>query len=215
MQKFGFLFDLDGVIIDSESEYSRIWAQINKEYPTGIKSLEEVIKGTTLENILATHYPDDKIKEKVKKRLYELEKLMKYEYLPGAHEFLLLLKEKGYPMALVTSSDNAKMEHLKEELPDLMPLFDVIITAERITKSKPDPEGYLKAASDLGVNIKNSFVFEDSLQGVKAGNNAGAFVVGKAGTLPAEKLLPYSDLIIETFEGLNLNNLLHRIEQNE
>ena len=54
-QKYGFLFDLDGVLIDSEGEYSKIWAQVNREYPSGIDNLEEVIKGCTLDKILADH----------------------------------------------------------------------------------------------------------------------------------------------------------------
>lgn len=82
----GFLFDLDGVLIDSEREYSGIWAQVNREYPSGVVSLEKVIKGCTLDKILDDHYPDLEIRDKVVERLYELEKLMKYEYLPGAEQ---------------------------------------------------------------------------------------------------------------------------------
>lgn len=63
----GFLFDLDGVLIDSEKEYSKIWSQVNCEYPSGTPSLEKIIKGCTLDKILDDHYPDSEIRVKVVK----------------------------------------------------------------------------------------------------------------------------------------------------
>ena len=206
--KSGFLFDLDGVLIDSETEYSKIWAQVNSEYPSGTHSLEKVIKGCTLDKILADHYPDPEVQRNVVKRLYELEARMKYEYLPGAEKLLKTLKELGQPIVLVTSSNNDKMSHLDEEIPELRRLFDFIVTADLISKSKPDPEGYLLGAEKIGRDIRNCIVFEDSLQGVKAGHNAGAFVIGVAGTLGKEIIAPYSDLVVDSLEELDPNVLV-------
>lgn len=207
----GFLFDLDGVLIDSETQYSKIWAQINQEFPTGVENLEIIIKGTTLPKILNDYYPDDDIKLKVSHRLHELESQMKYDYLPGAYDFLNELKHRELPRALVTSSDNKKMEHLWEERPELKGYFDFIITADLIKTSKPSPEGYLLGASKLNIPPGNCVVFEDSLQGVMAGKNAGAFVVGVCGTLPAAKLKPYADILINSFEELDLDNLIQNL----
>lgn len=212
-QKIGFLFDLDGVIIDSESEYSRIWSQINKEYPSGIANLEQVIKGTTLSKILNDFFPTDEIREKVSKRLHELENQMVYEYLPYARDFLLELKKRKLPCALVTSSDNEKMNHLKEEIPGLFDFFDFIITGDLVKTSKPSPEGYLLGASKLNINPNNCVVFEDSLQGVTAGHNSGAYVVGIAGTLPAEQLTPFSDIVINNFNELEIDNLIQKLKK--
>ena len=61
------------------------------------------------------------------------------------------------------------MAHLKEELPELRDMFDFVVTADLITKSKPDPEGYLLGAKKIDKDIRNCVVFEDSAQGVKAG----------------------------------------------
>lgn len=205
----GFLFDLDGVLIDSESEYSKIWAQVNKEYPSGIPSLEVIIKGCTLDKILDDHYPDMEIRSKVIARLYELEKLMKYNYLPGAEKLLKSIKNSPYKMALVTSSNDVKMAHLDEELPELRGMFDFIVTADLITKSKPDPEGYLLGAAKIGTESKNCIVFEDSLQGVKAGQNSGAYVVGIAGTLSADVLAPYADIVIQSLNEISLDELIN------
>lgn len=207
-KSFAFLFDLDGVLIDSEKEYTGIWARINHEFPTGIDNFEVVIKGTTLKQILEKYYTDDVTRKKVADRLHELESQMLYDYKPGALEFLGKLKKNGFPAALVTSSDNKKMNHLWAQRPELKDLFDLVVTGEMVTKSKPDPEGYLLAASRLGFSPLKSIVFEDSLQGVMAGIKAGAFVVGMAGTLPGETLAPYSHIVVRNFDEIDLENLI-------
>lgn len=205
----GFLFDLDGVIIDSEKQYSKIWIQINKEYPTGIPDLEIKIKGMTLDKILKEYYQDEDLREKVKDRLYELESKIIYSYKDSALDFLKRLKKLHLPTALVTSSNRVKMEKLKETIPDIENWFDYIVTSESITKSKPDPEGYLLASKKLNIDPKKCVIFEDSLQGVMAGKNSGAFVIGVKGTIPQDKLIPYSDLLISGFDEINLQNLIN------
>ena len=211
----GFLFDLDGVIIDSENEYSKIWAQINREFPTGVEDLEKNIKGGTLTKILNDHYDSEETRKSVANRLHELEGGMHYEYLPHAEEFLIFLKEQRYPTVLVTSSDNEKMNHLWEQLPHLKDYFNFIITGDLVKTSKPSPEGYLLGASKIACNPKRCVVFEDSLQGVMAGQNAGALVVGVVGTLPKEKLAPYSHILINSFDEIDFEDLIQKLESNE
>ncbi len=209
---YGFLFDLDGVLIDSEKEYSKIWAIVNLEYPTGVPDLEVRIKGCTLDKILEDYFPDLDIREKVVRRLYELEGKMHYTYLPGAKALLKRLKALDIPTALVTSSNEDKMKHLDEELPDIKSYFDFIVTADIITKSKPDPEGYITGARRINRQINNCVVFEDSLQGVKAGNASGATVIGIAGTLPKETLSPYCDIVINSLEEITLEDIITLID---
>lgn len=206
-KNIGCLFDLDGVLIDSESEYSRIWKKVNEEFPTGVENLEIKIKGCTLTKILDDHYPDPQIAQKVIDRLYELEGQMKYNYLPGAEKLLQYLKDNKIPHALVTSSNADKMKHLADELPELQDNFDFVVTANLISRSKPDPEGYLLGAEKIRRDIRKCAVFEDSLQGVMAGKRAGAFVVGVAGTLPAEMLAPYSDIIVNSLAEPDYDSL--------
>lgn len=193
-----FLFDLDGVIVDSEKEYTRIWDQVGKTFPTGVKDFAIKIKGTTLDDILSTYYPEPETARKVKEKLYKLEGEMKFEVYSGAKILLESLRSLNYPCALVTSSNEDKMNLLWEQHPELRSYFNAIVTAEIVDHSKPDPEGYLKAAELLGMDPKNCAVVEDSLQGVKAGKAAGCFVIGVQGTLPAETLKPYSDIITDT-----------------
>lgn len=211
----GALFDLDGVIIDSEREYSRIWRTINREYPTGIDNLEYLIKGCTLDKILQEYYPEMEMREKVISRLYELEGKMNYQYLPGAKELLDNLSLLKIPKVLVTSSNDDKMKHLYEEIPDITDQFSFIVTANQITKSKPDPEGYLLGANKIKKNIRKCIVFEDSLQGVMAGHNAGAFVVGVAGTLPADVIAPFSNIVVDNLSKLDLKDLLLEVAKRD
>lgn len=202
----GCLFDLDGVLVDSERMYTKIWEAIEKQWPTGIENFPYKIKGTTLEDILEKYFPEE-LREDVTKELIRLEGMMIYEALPGAIDFLDALRKKGLPIALVTSSNGLKMGHLWMDMPGFKEKFDVIITGDEVKCSKPNPEGYLTAAKALGINPKRCAVFEDSLQGVKAGREAGAFVIGVAGTLKASDIQPFSDIIVNRVADINIDRL--------
>ena len=198
----GCLFDLDGVLVDSERIYTKIWEAIETQWPTGIEDFAYKIKGTTLEDILERYFSED-VREDVTKELIRLESMMIYGPLPGAIEFLDTLTSLGIPIALVTSSNGLKMDHLWHDMPGFKEKFDVIITGDEVSKSKPNPEGYLSAAAALGVDPKRCAVFEDSLQGVKAGKAAGALVIGVAGTLKASDLAPFSDIVVNAVADIH------------
>lgn len=203
-----FLFDLDGVLIDSEKEYSKIWAEIDRRFVSGVENLPIVIKGMTLDEIISTYFPGEERGNNVRNTLHQLESEMKYEWLPGAKDLLSGLRNKGIPTVLVTSSDRKKMAHLREELPETEDFFSHIITGDLVSRSKPDPEGYLKGMELCCINPCGSVVFEDSLQGVKAGRNSGAYVIGVSGTLPAATISPYSDRVIESLVEIDLEELI-------
>ena len=199
------LFDLDGVIIDSERLYTVFWDGIEKIYPTGIENFAVAIKGSTLPEILSL-YKSDEEREDITSRLLDFQDNMMFPLMPGAMEFLKKLKDNGIPRALVTSSDSRKMDCLFKQLPELKDMFDVIIDASKVTKSKPDPQGYLLAAEALGVNAGDCEVFEDSLNGLKAGRASGAKVVGLATTLPAASLEGMADLIVGGWDEVEVDN---------
>lgn len=209
----GFLFDLDGVLIDSEGEYLKIWEEINRQFPTGIDNLPIIIKGMTLTNILNQYFSVEQHKGVID-LLYRLESRMKYNWLPGAEELLKELQKRSIPTALVTSSDDKKMAHLREEQPKLESYFTAIVTANRISRSKPDPEGYLLGAEIIGCKPNKCIVFEDSYQGVQAGKAAGAFVVGVEGTLSAERIEPFSNIIVNTLTKIDIDDLIEKINNN-
>lgn len=200
------LFDLDGVLIDSETEYTRFWKKVGLHYRPDVPDLAIRIKGTTLENILDTYFPAAQHPEIIK-AIDEQERTMTYNIKPGVTDLLTLLMERGIPAVMVTSSNNLKMSRLWKQHPEFRDYFTHIVTADMISRSKPDPEGYLLGAEMAGVPIRRCCVFEDSRQGVMAGRNAGAYVIGIAGTLPAETIAPYSDRVIDTLEGFDVDAL--------
>lgn len=209
--KIAFLFDLDGVLIDSEREYSKIWEKIESFHPTGHENFSLKIKGMTLDKILNDYFPMPDVREHVTELLYRLEKEMVYGYCPGALRFIEECVRRDIPRAVVTSSNEYKMNHLFYDIPDFMEKFPLIIDSSFVTRSKPDPEGYLLGAQKLGVNICNCAVFEDSVQGVMAGKAAGAYVVGITGTKPVEELRPYCDIIIDSLSEINMDNLIETL----
>lgn len=200
--KIAALFDLDGVLIDSESIYTVFWNRMNELFPTGIDNFAYVIKGTTLPQILDRYFPDPEVQAELRVYLKKQEAEMVYRIFPGVKRFLRALKEKGIPTAIVTSSNDAKMKVLFDSLPGFRDYFDVVVTDTDVTRSKPDPQGYMLAAERLGVPSEHCVVFEDSRAGLEAGRRAGGKVVAVATTLTHEDIAGCGDLVIDSFEEL-------------
>lgn len=213
MNSIGFLFDLDGVLIDSEREYTRIWENIEKKFPTGKENFAHSIKGQTLTKILNENYSSNEIRRDVTDELHRLESLMTYSYCLGAEELLNSLQECNGNTAVVTSSDEMKMNHLYDDIPDFREKIKIIIDASMVSKSKPDPEGYEKAAQALKLDIRKCAVFEDSVQGVKAGQASGAYVVGITGTKSRDELFPYSDVVVDSLDEIDLITITDLLKQ--
>ncbi len=200
--KIAALFDLDGVLIDSESIYTVFWNRMNELFPTGIDNFAYVIKGTTLPQILDRYFPDPKVQAELRVYLKKQEAEMVYRIFPGVERFLKALKEKDIPTAIVTSSNDAKMKVLFDSLPGFRDYFDVVVTDTDVTRSKPDPQGYMLAAERLGVPSEHCVVFEDSRAGLEAGRRAGGKVVAVATTLTHEDIAGCGDIVIDSFEEL-------------
>lgn len=198
------LFDLDGVIMDTESQYSIFWNMMGKEY-LGLDDFGRIIKGQTLLQIFGGHFEGmAREQEEIVRRLNEYEAGMSYDYIPGADEFMRQLKASGVPMAIVTSSNEPKMKNVRKVHPELWELADAVLTSEHFTKSKPDPECFLKGMEVLGGKPSETYVFEDSLHGINAGRAAGAKVIGLATTNPRETISPLCDIVIDDFRGFSL-----------
>lgn len=207
MKAIGALFDLDGVLIDSETSYTAFWQNIDSIYPTGIDNYAIAIKGTTLPEIMK-HYDDENVKADILKRIHDFQETMVYEIYDGVIGFLNELRGRGIRSAIVTSSDSRKMHLLFRQHPELREAVDEVIDASMVTRSKPDPEGYLKAAGVLGCRPEDCYVFEDSLQGLKAGNASGAVVIALATTYPREILKDKAAKIIDSFVEFSVDDML-------
>ena len=194
------LFDLDGVIVDTEGQYSLFWKQIGEEYMPGMPDFALAIKGRTLTQIYDTYFPDAADRAAITERLNAFERQMDFPYIAGAREFLEALQAQGVPTAIATSSDCDKMACLYARHPEIKNLVTTVLTAEDARRSKPAPDCYLAAAERLGADISNCIVFEDSPSGLAAGRASGAFVIGVCTSLAATEIEPLCDAYIEDFK---------------
>ena len=203
--KKAVLFDLDGVVFDTEPQYTVFWGQVCREYHPEIPDLEYKIKGQTLTQIYDRFFSGQDEEQKViTQRLNEFESNMKFNYVEGFEEFIHSLRQKGVKTAVVTSSNREKMESVYRQRPEFKSLFDAILTSEDFEESKPSPDCYLKGAARFGVKPEDCVVFEDSFNGLKSGRASGAYVVGLATTNPAEAIAPYADQVINDFSQFTI-----------
>lgn len=195
------LFDLDGVIVDTESQYTDIWEKLFGEFLGEGRDLAIKIKGQTLVQIYDAYFSGDKeaLRPMVKQRLDEYEAQMHYPYIAGAEEYVKALKANGIKTAVVTSSNLAKMANVYKAHPELQAMFDAILTSEDFERSKPDPDCYLKAAARLQCPVDECIVYEDSFNGIKAGKDASMKVIGLATTNPTAAISPLCDLVVKDF----------------
>lgn len=187
MKKTGFIFDLDGVIVDTAKYHYLAWKNLADEL--GIPFTEddnEKFKGVSRKRCLeillemgnisvSKEQFDLWLQEKNEDYLKYISKMDKGEILPDVPKVLEYLKGKGIPMALGSASKNAVSILKKVEL---MSYFDAIVDGTQVTKAKPDPEVFLIAAKKIGVKPKNCVVFEDALAGIEAANAAGMESIG-------------------------------------
>ena len=201
------LFDFDGVIVDTESQYTSFWDRIGRKY-LDLEGVGHMIKGQTLKQIFGKYFEGmEKEQEEVIPMLDAFEEQMSYDYIAGVTRFLSEAKDAGIRTAIVTSSNDAKMSHALKAHPELPELVDAILTSEHFSRSKPDPECFLKGMEVLGGTPEDTYVFEDSFHGLKAGRASGAKVIGLATTNPEEAIAPLCDMVINDFNGLYLKDL--------
>ena len=198
------LFDLDGVVFDTEPQYSVFWGAQCREFHPEHPGLENEIKGQTLTQIYDAWFsgPLEPKQALITERLNAYEAQMKYIYLDGLEDYLRLLRQQGVKTAVVTSSNLPKMQAVYASHPEFHELFDAILTSEDFERSKPDPDCYLKAAGRFGVEPQDCVVFEDSFNGLESGRAAGMYVVGRATTNAAEAIAPLCDEVIKDYRQL-------------
>lgn len=194
----GFLFDLDGVLVDTAQYHFLAWQRMAAELGIHFGEAEnEQLKGVSraesLNRILAWGGKSLSDAEKqhwmtLKNDWYlELVRGMPADdYLPGAHEFLRASRAAGIKVALGSASKNAPL--ILERL-GWIPLFDALVDGNVVTASKPDPEVFLEGARRLGLMPEECVVFEDSEAGVEAARRGGMKVVGIGHGLDADLLV--------------------------
>jgi len=200
------LFDMDGVVIDSEKLYSQSEKKLLAQY--GVKFEESdwyYIKGCTEKEFYDLVYSKFDIniprKELVSKGRNFLKNVFTKElkYMNGFNEFYSFSKKK-YKLALVTSTGPELVNHI-DSLLSIYEKFDLVITSKDTTIHKPNPDPYLIAMERLQLSPHECIICEDSIQGIKAGKAAGSYVIALEGSLEKE-VLTDADLIIPNFYDL-------------
>ncbi|HNP31885.1 MAG TPA: beta-phosphoglucomutase [Flavobacterium sp.] len=187
MNKKAFIFDLDGVIVDTAKYHFLAWQKIaddlgveftpehNEELKgvSRIRSLEIILK---LGNIQASEENKNKwLKQKNEDYLSYIEHMDESELLPGVMNILEFIKEKQQLIALGSASKNARLILEKVKI---LHLFDAIVDGNDVTNAKPDPEVFVRGARLLNVSNENSMVFEDAVAGIQAANIANMTSIG-------------------------------------
>ena len=202
------LFDFDGVIMDTEPQYTLFWDAIGQVYYPEIPNFGHHIKGQSLKELYKNYFGEvEGLQDHITQKLLEFEGQMHFEYIAGAAEFIRELRERGVRIAIVTSSNDAKMANAYREHPEILSMVDAIITADRVTHSKPHPECFLLGAETLNVPVENCIVFEDSFHGIEAGNRAGMKVIGLATTNPTEAIAEKVNLTIPDFVDFSFEKM--------
>ena len=203
------LFDLDGVVFDTEPQYTVFWGSQCRLYHPEHPGLEHEIKGSTLDQIYGRWWSGEleKERETVTQRLNEFEAQMDYTYINGLEAFINDLHQHGVKTAVVTSSNLPKMQSVFKARPEFKELFDAILTSEDFAESKPSPDCYLRGAARFGVEPSECVVLEDSFNGLKSGRAAGMFVVGLATTNKKEDISSLSDVQVSDYEGFTYDAL--------
>ena len=202
------LFDFDGVVVDTEPQYTLFWDERGKKYHPEIPDFGHHIKGQTLIQIYKQYFREPEgLQDEITRQLLDYELTMHFEYIDGVVDFMKELREKGVKLAIVTSSNDAKMANAYREHPELKTMVDYIVTADRVTHSKPHPECFLLGAEMLGVEKENCIVFEDSFHGIEAGNRAGMKVIGLATTNSAEAIADKCALVISDFTDFSFEKM--------
>lgn len=196
--KKAIIFDMDGVIVDSEPLHVATERQVCEERNIPVPLSEwknfqgqpdsaifgRIVSGFTDGSV----HPNQLIEHK--RRLF-MEKVREVKLVEGAGDFVRMARKRFRYMGLATSSGRAYMKTVLGETHGhgLKSFFDVIVTREDVRNGKPDPEPYLLAAERLGVSPTDCYAIEDSANGIRSAKSAGCDVIGIATSLPVDQLL--------------------------
>ena len=212
-QPIAALFDFDGVVVDTEPQYSLFWDEKGEKYHPEIPEFGHHIKGQTLTQIYSQYFlHPEGLQSEITRELLEFETRMSFEFIPGVVDFMKELRRKGVKIAIVTSSNDQKMANAHRALPELKSMVDAIITADKVTHSKPHPECFLLGAETLQMPIDRCIVFEDSFHGLESGNRAGMKIIGLATTNPASSIADKATLVIPDFVDFTYEKMVTVLE---
>lgn len=201
------LFDMDGVIVDTLHFHYLAWDKMFRERG-GLVDKHTVLlhEGRNSKEILPilmketnVIIPENEWDEFIDRKREYYRSIVEIKYFPNVFNVIEELRKRGLKTALVTASARKNMEKAIPE--DKRKLFDVILTAENFKKAKPNPDPYLEAQKQLGVEVHECVVVENAPLGIEAAKNAGMICIAIETTLERE-FLKNADFIINSIEEL-------------
>ncbi len=210
---FALIFDMDGVLVDSEPLTIRAYVQAASEFGVGLDPQEYVqrvvIEGWLIRSLFEARGGDPAEWKALFRRKTEIYSgLVESELhtMPGAVELLTELKSHGVPCAVATSASRVTMD-LVLEARGLARYFDAAVTLDDVEKQKPDPEAFLKAAELLGMPPERCIVIEDAPKGIAAARAAGMRSVIVPNALFPSADFTAADLVVESLQQLTAERL--------
>lgn len=212
-EKFAVLFDMDGVIVDSNPYHKDAWLEFCRRYNVELKEedVPKYIYGKTNKAALVDVFqrefsPEESFRmSEEKEAIYRELHRADISLIRGLDTLLQRFSQAEIPLAVCTNAPVANLNFTLEQT-GIRSYFKVLIDASQVSKGKPDPEIYLKAAQLLNMPPERCIVMEDSTVGVEAGLRAGMKVVGITTTHSAEELA-HTHLVIDDFEELTVDKL--------
>ena len=209
---FAIIFDMDGVIVDSNPYHKIALQQFAREHGHELTEqlLKEKVYGRTNKQWILNLFgslPEAKINQYAQEKEALYRELYKNDIKPvkGLVTFLDLLEKNNIPKAIGTSAPGVNVDFSLDDT-NLRKYFSIILDDTFVTEGKPNPEIYIKVAKALNLPNSQCIVIEDSLSGVTAGKRAGSKVIGITTTHTAEELHE-ADLIINDFDELSIEKL--------
>lgn len=204
---------MNGVIIDDEQIHQETWRQLGKKYNLNLteEEFQNNISGRTEKDVFVYLLGKELTPRELAERSAERVKIAIDIFKPqlalakGLLSFLESLRGNNIPIAVATSARRPYTDFILDGL-EIRKYFQKIVTAEDVTKGKPDPEMYLLAAKQIDVKPTDCVVFEDSVSGIKAGKAAGMKVIAITTTYTGDELV-LADKVIDSFDGVTISDL--------
>lgn len=206
------IFDMDGVIIDSEPIHEEIERGLLEELGGKFdREFHHSLVGTTDHSMWTTY----KKKFHLEPSVEEMVRMKKERFIKKVHraplvrkvcDLISILYDHGYPLALASSNNRKAVDAVIENF-NLHKYFKFSISGEEVIHGKPHPEIFLTAAGKMGMDPDGCLVIEDAENGVLAAKAAGMKCIGFRNPNSGNQDLSKADLIIESFDGLNLDRM--------
>jgi HAD superfamily hydrolase (TIGR01509 family) len=209
------VFDLDGVIIDSEPLHEEVTREVLTDAggnPENNKAFNFVgMRNDEMWTILKEHHKLEDTVERLldKHKYYKYQRFFCHELKPiaGIQELMADAKKRGLGIALATSSEYYFAWRVLEKT-GLIRYFNAMVTADNISNSKPHPEIYIKAAKALNISPRECIAIEDSYLGIKSAKSSGMKCIGFYNPNSGRQDLSQADIIVSSIKDINLDNIM-------